>query len=36
MRTGMDYLAVGDYLLSKAEQPRRVREDSWTSDFEPD
>ncbi|HEY2105756.1 MAG TPA: carbamoyltransferase C-terminal domain-containing protein, partial [Candidatus Binataceae bacterium] len=36
MRTGMDYLAVGDYLLSKADQPRRVRDDSWTGEFEPD
>ncbi len=36
MRTDMDYLALGDYLLTKAEQPRRVRDDSWTNEFEPD
>ncbi len=36
MRTDMDYLALGDCLLSKAEQPRRVREDYWGGGFEPD
>jgi carbamoyltransferase len=36
MRTDMDYLALGDYLLCKADQPRRVREDSWGGSFEPD
>lgn len=36
MRTDMDYLAVGDYLLTKAEQPRGVRDDSWTRGLEPD
>ncbi len=36
MRTDIDYLAVGDYLLAKADQPRRVREDSWSSEFELD
>jgi carbamoyltransferase len=36
MRTDMDYLAIGDYLLSKAEQPRRVRDDSWIREFDPD
>jgi len=36
MRTDMDHLAMGNYLLSKADQPRRVREDSWTREFQLD
>jgi carbamoyltransferase len=36
MRTEMDYLAVGDYLLAKTEQPQGMRDDSWIKEFEPD
>jgi carbamoyltransferase len=36
MRTDMDYLAIDNYLLSKAEQPRRARDDSWTREFATD
>lgn len=36
MRTEMDYLAVGNLLLAKGEQPRQARDDSWTREFELD
>lgn len=33
MRTGMDYLAVGNFLLAKTSQPAPVRDDSWKQEF---
>ena len=36
MRTEMDYLVVGNYLLSKADQPQVERDDSWKKEFELD
>ena len=36
MRTEMDYLVVGNYLLGKSEQPNRERDDSWQNEFELD
>jgi len=36
MRTEMDFLALGNYLLSKAEQPAWERDDSWKDEFELD
>ena len=31
--TEMDYLAIGSYLLTKADQPVRARDDSWRRQF---
>jgi carbamoyltransferase len=36
LRTEMDYLAVGNYLLAKEEQPPAPRDDSWKKEFELD
>ena len=36
MRTEMDYLVVGNYLLSKTDQPQVERDDSWKKEFELD
>jgi len=36
MRTGMDYLVVGNYLLAKTYQPERPRDESWRQQFELD
>ena len=36
MRTEMDYLVVGNYLLAKTEQPQVPRDDSWKKEFELD
>jgi carbamoyltransferase len=36
MRTEMDYLAVGNYLLAKTAQPDRPRDESWRQQFELD
>jgi len=36
MRTGMDYLVVGNYLLAKTYQPERPRDESWPQQFELD
>jgi len=36
MRTEMDYLAIENFLLSKAEQPVTAQDDSWRSQFELD
>ena len=36
MRTEMDYLVVGNYLLAKADQPPVPRDDSWKKEFELD
>jgi len=33
MRTGMDYLAVGNFLLAKTRQPAPVGDDSWKQEF---
>lgn len=33
MRTEMDYLVVGDYLFSKAEQPEWHEKDEWKNEF---
>lgn len=33
MRTGMDYLVVGDFLFSKAEQSERKEKDNWKDEF---
>ena len=33
MRTEMDFLVMGDYLLGKAEQPAFVDRDDWQSEF---
>ncbi len=33
MRTGMDYLAVGNFLLAKTSQPAPVGDDSWKQEF---
>lgn len=33
MRTEMDYLVLENILLSKAEQPRQERDDSWQQEF---
>ncbi len=33
MRTEMDYLAVENFLLAKAEQPPRPQDDSWKKEF---
>lgn len=36
MRTNMDYLVLGDYLLSKAKQPKYEMNESWKEEFELD
>lgn len=36
MRTDMDYLVVGPYLLEKSEQPELVEEGDWRDEFELD
>jgi carbamoyltransferase len=36
MRTEMDYLVVGDYLLAKEEQPKLAEEGDWRSEFKLD
>jgi carbamoyltransferase len=36
MRTEMDYLVVGNYLLAKSFQPERPRDESWRQQFELD
>ena len=33
INTEMDYLAVGDYVMTKAEQPARPRDDAWRRQF---
>ncbi|HEX4211047.1 MAG TPA: carbamoyltransferase C-terminal domain-containing protein, partial [Candidatus Binataceae bacterium] len=33
INTEMDYLAIGNYLLAKADQPVRARDDSWRRQF---
>jgi carbamoyltransferase len=33
MRTGMDYLSLGPFLLAKAAQPRGRETDDWTKSF---
>lgn len=36
MRTAMDYLAIGNFLLAKSRQPEAAANDSWRTEFEPD
>lgn len=36
MRTGIDYLAIENYLLAKAEQPQPVHDEYWGHEFPPD
>jgi carbamoyltransferase len=36
MRTEMDFLVVGNYLIAKAAQPTRPRDESWRQEFELD
>ena len=36
MRTEMDYLAVGNFLLAKTAQPERPRDETWRQQFELD
>jgi carbamoyltransferase len=36
MRTEMDYLVVGNYLLAKTYQPQRPHDESWRHQFELD
>jgi carbamoyltransferase len=36
MRTEMDYLVVGDYLLDKNDQPAFIEQDDWRSKFQLD
>jgi carbamoyltransferase len=36
MRTEMDFLVVGNYLIAKADQPMRPRDESWRQEFELD
>lgn len=36
MRTEMDYLVIGDFLLAKSEQRARQRDESWQEEFELD
>jgi carbamoyltransferase len=33
INTEMDYLAIGNYLLAKTDQPARARDDSWRRQF---
>ena len=36
MRTEMDFLIIGNYLLDKTEQKRLVGDSNWQSEFELD
>ncbi len=36
MRTGIDYLAIGNFLLAKSEQPEVPADESWRREFELD
>jgi carbamoyltransferase len=36
MRTEMDYLVMGNYLLDKKEQPKLEEHGDWRSEFKPD
>jgi carbamoyltransferase len=36
MRTEMDYLVGGNFLLDKEKQPHWERDDSWKDEFELD
>jgi len=36
MRTEMDYLVLGPYLLAKSDQPLREQDDAWKQEFELD
>ncbi len=36
MRTEMDYLVVGNYLMAKPDQPKIERDESWMKEFELD
>ena len=36
MRTEMDYLAVGNYLLAKSNQPEWIEKDDWRKEFKLD
>jgi carbamoyltransferase len=36
MRTEIDHLAVGDYLLSKSNQPKFAGDENWRKEFELD
>jgi len=36
MRTEMDYLVVENFLMAKADQPAREKDDSWKNEFELD
>ena len=36
MRTDMDYLVLGPFLLSKADQPELAEEGDWRDEFELD
>jgi len=36
MRTEMDYLVLGNYLLAKGEQPRKAGDDLWKQEFDLD
>ena len=36
MRTEMDYLVLGSFLLDKRDQPSREQEQSWQQEFAPD
>ena len=36
MRTEMDYLVIGNYLLAKADQPKVAEDQSWMKEFELD
>jgi carbamoyltransferase len=36
MRTEMDYLVIENYLLAKADQPKREKDESWKTEFELD
>jgi carbamoyltransferase len=36
MRTEMDFLVVGEYLIAKTDQPQRPRDESWRQQFELD
>ena len=33
MRTEMDYLILGDFLLKKSDQPEWISDDNWEKDF---
>ena len=36
MRTGMDYLVLGNFLLAKEDQPPSEADDDWKNEFELD